>query len=76
MFAGVAVRSGHHCTQPLHRELGINASARASLYIYSTKQDVDLFIAALRESIEFFQSMGIGVGADTEGSAVAESSTL
>jgi len=52
--AGVAVRSGHHCTQPLHRYLGINASARASLYIYSTATDVDRFITGLKESIEFF----------------------
>ena len=52
---GVAVRSGHHCTQPLHRHLGINASARASLYIYNTKDEVDRFIAALQESIEFFK---------------------
>lgn len=52
--AGVAVRSGHHCTQPLHRHLGINASARASLYIYSTATDVDRFITGLKESIEFF----------------------
>lgn len=36
--SGVAVRSGHHCTQPLHRELGLNASARASLYFYNNKE--------------------------------------
>jgi selenocysteine lyase/cysteine desulfurase len=53
--AGVAVRSGHHCTQPLHRHLGIGASARASLYIYSTTGDVDRFIAALKESIAFYR---------------------
>lgn len=53
-FHGVAVRSGHHCTQPLHRHLGINASARASLYLYSTATDVDRFIAGLKESIAFF----------------------
>ena len=52
---GVAIRSGHHCTQPLHRHLGINASARASLYIYNTKDEVDRFITALQESIEFFK---------------------
>ena len=52
---GVAVRSGHHCTQPLHRYLDINASARASLYIYNTYEEVDRFISALRESIEFFR---------------------
>lgn len=55
--AGVAVRSGHHCTQPLHRHLGINASARASCYIYTTRADVDAFVAALRETIEFFSEI-------------------
>lgn len=50
----MAVRSGHHCTQPLHRHLGIGASARASLYIYSTTSDVDRFIAALKDSIAFY----------------------
>ena len=52
---GVAVRSGHHCTQPLHRYLDINASARASLYIYNTYAEVDRFVSALQESIEFFR---------------------
>ena len=52
---GVAVRSGHHCTQPLHRHLDINATARASLYIYNTKDEVDRFIVALQESIDFFK---------------------
>lgn len=58
------MRSGHHCTQPLHRELGLGASARASLYVYSTRTDVDRFIVALKESVEFFQSMGLGVSAE------------
>ncbi|CAI9787190.1 unnamed protein product [Fraxinus pennsylvanica] len=40
----IAIRSGHHCAQPLHRYLGINASARASLHFYNTKEDVDDFI--------------------------------
>ncbi|KAL6758582.1 molybdenum cofactor sulfurase [Haematococcus lacustris] len=52
--AGVAVRSGHHCTQPLHRHLGITASARASLYIYNTPAEVDAFIEALEDTIKFF----------------------
>ncbi|XP_074578438.1 cysteine desulfurase 1, chloroplastic [Curcuma longa] len=51
---GVAVRSGHHCAQPLHRALGVNASARASLYFYNTKEEVDTFIRALKDTIEFF----------------------
>jgi cysteine desulfurase/selenocysteine lyase len=41
---GVAIRSGHHCCQPLHRALGYSHSARASLYLYNTKEDVDDFI--------------------------------
>lgn len=57
--AGVAVRSGHHCTQPLHKYLEIPASARASCYIYNTRQDVDLFIDALKDTIDFFGQMGM-----------------
>ncbi|KAI5082125.1 hypothetical protein GOP47_0001868 [Adiantum capillus-veneris] len=53
---GVAVRSGHHCTQPLHRHLGVNASVRASLYFYNTKADVDAFINGLKDTISFFSS--------------------
>ena len=55
--ASVAVRSGHHCTQPLHRELGINASARASLYIYNTPEEVDTFVGALEETLQFFRDV-------------------
>lgn len=51
---GVAIRSGHHCAQPLHRYLGVNASARASLYFYNTKEEVDRFIEALKSTINFF----------------------
>ncbi|KDO66419.1 hypothetical protein CISIN_1g012718mg [Citrus sinensis] len=51
---GVATRSGHHCAQPLHRYLGVNASARASLHFYNTKEDVDEFIHALNETVSFF----------------------
>ncbi|KAL9228832.1 hypothetical protein vseg_004370 [Gypsophila vaccaria] len=53
---GVAIRSGHHCAQPLHRHLGTNASARASLYFYNTREDVDHFIEALEDTIGFFKS--------------------
>ncbi|DBB03502.1 TPA: Cysteine desulfurase 1, chloroplastic [Trebouxia sp. C0006] len=54
---GVAVRSGHHCTQPLHRALGIPASARASPYLYNTQSEIDSFIEALQSSIKFFTDM-------------------
>ncbi|XP_010480390.1 PREDICTED: cysteine desulfurase 1, chloroplastic, partial [Camelina sativa] len=53
---GVAIRSGHHCAQPLHRYLGVNASARASLYFYNTKEDVDSFVVALADTVSFFNS--------------------
>ncbi|PSP18594.1 MAG: cysteine desulfurase [Cyanobacteria bacterium QS_8_64_29] len=53
---GVAIRSGHHCTQPLHRELGVAGSARASLSFYNTIEEIDAFVAALQETIEFFQT--------------------
>ncbi|KAL1337034.1 cysteine desulfurase 1, chloroplastic [Arachis hypogaea] len=53
---GVAIRSGHHCAQPLHRYLGVNASARVSLYFYNTKEDVDNFIQALNDTVNFFNS--------------------
>lgn len=53
------MRSGHHCTQPLHRHLDINASARASLYIYSTRADVDRFITELRAAVQFFRDAGL-----------------
>lgn len=52
---GIAVRSGHHCTQPLHRHFGLGGTARASLYFYNTKAEIDQFISALRSSIEFLQ---------------------
>jgi cysteine desulfurase/selenocysteine lyase len=52
--AGIAVRVGHHCTQPLHRRLGVTASTRASTYLYNTTDDVDHFLATLRGVSTFF----------------------
>jgi len=51
---GVAIRSGHHCTQPLHRFLGLPATARASLSFYNTRDEIDVFIKALKDTLEFF----------------------
>ncbi len=47
--SGVAVRSGHHCAQPLFRYLGVNASCRMSLGLYNTKEDIDRLIEGLAE---------------------------
>ncbi len=54
---GVAIRSGHHCTQPLHRLFNASGSARASVYFYNTRQEIDTFIIALKDTIDFFNSM-------------------
>lgn len=51
---GIAIRSGHHCTQPLHRLLNAPGTARASLYFYNTREEIDRFIEALKETIDFF----------------------
>ena len=55
--SGIAIRSGHHCTQPLHQVLGATSTARASLYFYNTREEIDIFIAALKDTIEFFGSV-------------------
>jgi cysteine desulfurase/selenocysteine lyase len=51
---GVAIRAGHHCTQILHRVLGVPATARASFYLYSTRDEVDALIAALQKAEALF----------------------
>jgi cysteine desulfurase/selenocysteine lyase len=50
----VAVRAGHHCTQPLHEKLGVAATTRASFYIYNTKSEIDRLVAALDDARELF----------------------
>jgi cysteine desulfurase/selenocysteine lyase len=52
--AGIAIRAGHHCTQPLHRHLQVQSTARASCYFYNTTEEIDQFIHALQEAIDFF----------------------
>jgi cysteine desulfurase / selenocysteine lyase len=52
---GVAIRSGHHCTQPLMRCLGISGTARASFYVYNTPQEVDALVDAVKAAVAFFQ---------------------
>jgi cysteine desulfurase/selenocysteine lyase len=52
--AGIAVRVGHHCAQPLHRRLGVPNSTRASAYVYTTEAEVDAFLASLAGVRAFF----------------------
>ncbi len=51
---GVAVRAGHHCARPLHRLLDLSATARASLYLYNNRADVDALIVGLEEARRLF----------------------
>lgn len=50
---GLALRGGHHCTQPLHKKLGVSTTARASFYFYNTHAEVDRMVEILREIREF-----------------------
>jgi cysteine desulfurase / selenocysteine lyase len=52
--AGVALRGGHHCTQPLMHRLGVESTARASFYFYNTKDEVDRFVEVVKEIQKFF----------------------
>jgi len=49
---GIAVRAGHHCTMPLHDKLGLQATTRASFYIYNTSAEVDRLAEGLEKTIE------------------------
>lgn len=59
---GIAVRTGHHCTQPLHKELKLAGSIRASLYFYNSKEDIDMFIQKLVETTQMFESFNTEEG--------------
>jgi cysteine desulfurase/selenocysteine lyase len=52
---GVAVRTGHHCAMPLHDRFGLGASARASIGLYTTREEIDVFVASLRRVSEMLQ---------------------
>ncbi|MCL4209031.1 MAG: cysteine desulfurase [Phycisphaeraceae bacterium] len=51
---GIAIRTGHHCTQPLMQRFGVPATARASFGVYTTRQEIDALAAGLRKVIEVF----------------------
>ncbi len=51
---GIAVRTGHHCAEPLMRRLGITGTTRASLSFYNTREEIDLLAAALGKIVRFF----------------------
>ncbi|MHA4790820.1 aminotransferase class V-fold PLP-dependent enzyme, partial [Klebsiella pneumoniae] len=51
---GIAVRAGHHCAQPLMKWLNVTATARASFYLYNTEEEIDILVAALKKTKEYF----------------------
>jgi hypothetical protein len=53
--AGICIRSGHHCTQPLHRHYGLNGTARASLSFTTTLDEIDRFADELTGTIQFLR---------------------
>ncbi len=56
---GIAIRTGHHCTMPVMRKLGLAATARASFYAYNTENEVDLLVDSIKQALRYF---GDGVG--------------
>jgi cysteine desulfurase / selenocysteine lyase len=52
---GIAIRAGHHCAMPLHEKLHIPASSRASLYLYSTREEIDLLVTSLKRVKRLFE---------------------
>lgn len=54
---GIAVRAGHHCAQPLMKWLNVSATARASFYLYNTKEDIDRLVAGLQKAKEYFNDV-------------------
>ncbi|MDH5459689.1 MAG: aminotransferase class V-fold PLP-dependent enzyme, partial [Candidatus Bathyarchaeota archaeon] len=50
---GIMIRSGFHCAQPLHEKFNLKSSARASFYIYNTREEIDQFVEVLKEIEQF-----------------------
>jgi len=51
---GIAIRAGHHCAQPLHARFGLEATARASFYLYNTRQEVDRLVEGIQKVQNWF----------------------
>jgi cysteine desulfurase/selenocysteine lyase len=52
---GVAIRAGHHCAQPLMEHLGLGATARASFYVYTLPEEIDVLVQGLHKALEIFR---------------------
>ena len=51
---GVAIRGGRHCAQPLHERFGLGATARASFYLYNTREEVDRLVEGIQKAQDWF----------------------
>jgi cysteine desulfurase/selenocysteine lyase len=51
---GIAVRTGHHCAEPLHRLLGVEGTVRASFALYNTKEEIDSLVAGIERITKMF----------------------
>ena len=51
---GIAIRTGHHCTQPIMKKLGVSATARISFYIYNTKEEIDKLCRCIKSTLNYF----------------------
>tara|TARA_B100000073_G_C23740011_1_gene573436 strand:- start:1096 stop:2325 length:1230 start_codon:yes stop_codon:yes gene_type:complete len=54
---GIAIRTGHHCAMPLIKKLGSHSSARASFYVYNTKNEINEFVTQINNSIKYFDNV-------------------
>ncbi|MBA3264963.1 MAG: aminotransferase class V-fold PLP-dependent enzyme, partial [Nocardioidaceae bacterium] len=52
---GIAVRAGHHCAKPAHARFGVQASTRASFYLYTTPTEIDALVEGLEQAKRFFR---------------------
>ena len=50
----IAIRTGHHCTQPIMKKLGVNGTARISFYIYNTKEEIDKLCGCMKSTLNYF----------------------
>ena len=51
---GIAIRTGHHCVMPMHRKLGLSATARASFYVYNSNDEIDILVESLKRAFAYF----------------------
>ena len=51
---GICIRAGHHCSQPIMNKLGVSATARASFYLYNTKEDIEKLVESINKTVRIF----------------------